>query len=112
MQAATHIRNVIRAVYSHAISRCCYTGRNPASLVTLPAIAHKDPHTLTLVQLKEVLAAMRFPESTIALFSILTDMNLVEICGLQWQYVNLSNNRHFVEEDWIPAKTIAIRNQW
>jgi len=112
IQTATHIRNVIRAVFSHAISTCCHVGPNPASQVALPPITRKDAHTLTLVQLKDVLAAMRFPESTIALFSILTGMNLVEICGLQWQYVNLSNNRHFVEDDWIPAKTIAIRNQW
>ena len=112
IQTATHIRNVIRAVYSHAISTGSYTGRNPAALVTLPAVAPKDEQSLTLVQLKSVLAAMRFPESTIALFSILTDMNLVEICGLQWQYVNLSNDRRFVEDDWIPAKAIAIRNQW
>ena len=112
IQTVTHIRNVIRAIYSHAIVACSYTGRNPAALVTLPTISHKGAHALTLAQLKEVMAAMRFPERAIALFSILTEMNLVEICGLQWQFVNLSANRHFVEEDWIPAKTIAVRNQW
>jgi len=112
IQTVTHIRNVIRAIYSHAIAACYYTGRNPAALVTLPTISHKGAQTLTLAQLKEVMAAMRFPERAIALFSLLTEMNLVEICGLQWQFANLSANRHFVEGDWIPAKTIAVRNQW
>jgi hypothetical protein len=31
---------------------------------------------------------------------------------LQWQYVNLSGNRQSVEGEWIPPKTIAVRNQW
>ncbi len=112
IQTATHIRNVIRAIYSHAIVACRYKGRNPATLVSMPAMAHKDAHSLTLAQLKQVMAAMRFPERPIALFSILTEMNLVEICGVQWQYVNLSADRHFVQEEWLPPKTIAVRNQW
>lgn len=112
LQTATHIRNVIRAIYSHAIVACCYTGRNPAALVSMPAMARKDTHTLSTQQLRRVLEVMRFPERAIALFSILTEMNLVEISGLQWQFVNLSNNRLFVDEEWIPARTIAVRNQW
>jgi len=112
IQTATHIRNVIRAIYSHAMTACSYTGTNPAALVTLPAVAHKNPRTLTLAELKEVMPLMRFPERAIALFALLTEMNLVEICGLQWQYVNLSSTRYSFEGDWIPAKAIAVRNQW
>jgi CRP-like cAMP-binding protein/integrase len=111
-QTAKHIRNVICAIYSHAIKACCYKGSNPAALVPLPAVVQSDEHVLTLVQLKEVMALMRFPESTIALLALLTEMNMVEISGLQWQWVNLSDNAQLVGEDWIPAKTIAVRNQW
>jgi hypothetical protein len=112
LQTVTHIRNVIRTIYSHAIKACGYTGKNPAELVPLPAVVHRDKHVLTLIELKEVMKLMRFPESVIALFALLTDMNMVEISGLQWQYVNLSGNALLVGEDWIPAKTIAVRNQW
>lgn len=112
LQTVTHIRNVIRAIYSHAIKACGYTGKNPAALVPLPAVVHRDRHVLTLNELKEVMTLMRFPESVIALFALLTDMNMVEISGLQWQYVNLSGNAHLVGEDWVPAKAIAVRNQW
>lgn len=112
LQTVTHIRNVIRTIYSHAIKACGYTGTNPAALVPLPAVVHRDKHVLTLNELKEVMTLMRFPESVIALFALLTDMKMVEISGLQWQYVNLSGNAHLVGEDWIPAKTIAVRNQW
>jgi integrase len=112
LQTATHIRNVIRAIYSYAISACSYAGRNPAALVTLPAVARKNAQTLTLAQLKQVMSVMRFPERAIALFALLTEMNLVEICGLQWQNVNLSSTAYLVGQDLIPAKTIAVRNQW
>ena len=112
LQTATHIRNVIRAIYSHAIRACCFTGSNPGALVPLPAVVHGDEHVLTLAQLKEVLALMRFPENAIALFALQTEMSLVEISGLQWQSVNLSGDAQRAGEDWIPAKTIAIRNQW
>ena len=112
IQTATHIRNVIRAIFSHAISSGCYNGKNPAEQVTLPAMARKKAHTLTLAELKQVLHVMRYPEKHIALFAILTEMNVTEICGLQWKYVNLSNEGHPVDEDWIPPKNIAVRNQW
>jgi integrase len=112
IQTATHIRNVIRAIYSHAIGACGYEGRNPAALVTLPAVVQKNAHTLTLAQLAEVMALMRFPERAIALFVLQTEMNLVEICGLQWRHVNLTGNGYSVDGDWIHARTIAVRNQW
>ncbi len=112
LQTAKHIRNVIGAIYSHAIKACCYTGSNPAALVPLPAVVPRDDHVLTLAQLKEVMGLMRFPESAIALFALLTEMSLVEISGLQWQCVNLSGNAQLSGEDWIPAKTIAVRSQW
>ena len=112
LQTVTHIRNVIRTIYSHATKACGYTGKNPAALVPLPAVVHRDKHVLTLAELKEVMTLMRSPESVIALFALLTDMNLVEISGLRWQYLNLSGNAQLVGEDWIPAKTIAVRNQW
>jgi hypothetical protein len=112
LQTVTHIRNVIRTIYSHATKACGYRGTNPAALVPLPTVGHRDKHALTLAELGEVMTLMRSPESVIALFALLTDMNLVEISGLQWQSVNLSGNAQLVGEEWIPAKTIAIRNQW
>ena len=112
LQTATHIRNVVRAIYSYAITACSYKGANPAALVTLPTVAHTNERTLTLAEIEMMVPMMRYPERAMALLTLLTDMNLVEICGLQWKYVNLSSNRSPVEGDWIAAKTIAIRNQW
>jgi len=111
IQTATHIRSVIRAIFSHAIATNHYSGENPATVITLPRMARKEPHALTVAQLKELIPVMRYPEKHIALFATLTDLNLAEICGLQWKYVNLTTDRHFVDGEWIPGRTIAVRRQ-
>src|ERR1700732_3985584 len=101
IQTVTHIRNVLRAIFSHAIRACKYEGLNPATQVALPAMARKKAHTLTLAQLKQVMPVMHYPEKGIALFALLTEMSVAEICGLQWQYVNVSSNGIAVEDDWV-----------
>jgi len=110
-QTATHIRNVIRAIFAHAKLTGCYAGTNPATLVTVPAVTRREPHTLSLAQLKPVIEAMRYPEEEIALFELLTEMNLAQICGLQWKYLNLSNVGKLLEGEFVPPKTIAVRKQ-
>src|SRR5580704_1646885 len=90
-QTATHIRNVIRTIFSQAIRSGSFYGANPATHVKLPAMSRRETHALTLTQLKQVMQWMRYPEKEIALFALLADMNVAEICGLQWKYVNLSN---------------------
>jgi integrase len=111
IQTTTHIRNVIRAIFSHAIRTGCYAEKNPAALITLPPMARKKAHTLTPAQLKHVIQVMGYPENGIALLAILTGMNVAEICGLQWEYLNLSDKARLVDEEWIPPKTIAVRKQ-
>jgi integrase len=110
-QTATHIRNVIRSVFSHAIRTGCYSGPNPASLVTLPSMTRKEPHALSLTQLKEVMNAMRHPEKNIAAFALLTELSVAEICGLQWKYLNLSHSSRLLEDEFVPPRTIAVRLQ-
>jgi integrase len=111
-QTATHIRNVIRLIFSHAIRTGCYIGDNPANRVILPAMTRKKAHTLSLCQLQEVMQAMRYPEKEITFFLLLTEMRVAEICGLQWKYINDSNvSRLLEEEESIPPRTIAIRYQ-
>ena len=110
-QTATHIRNVIRTVFSHANKVRCFVGENPAASVILPGMARKEAHALTLDQLKQVILVMRYPERQVALLGILTEMSVAEICGLQWKCVNLSDVRHMIDGEWIPPRTIAVRKQ-
>jgi integrase len=110
VQTATHIRNVVRSIFAHAIRTGFYEGKNPASMVTLPPMARRQIATLTFAQLKALLQAMRNPEREVALFVMLTDMNVAEICGLQWRYVNTSRIGQMIGQEFIPARSIAVRN--
>ena len=110
-QMATHLRNVIRNIFSYATTCGYYDGPNPAAMVEVPAIDHKPGRVLTLQQVKQVMDLMRYPEQHIALFALLTDMNVAEICGLKWKHVNLSNDRRYILEEQLPPRTIAIKMQ-
>lgn len=112
IQTATHIRNVIRAIFSYASIAYCYTGTNPTHGVELPAMARRETRSLTLLQVKQLIPAMRHPEKAMALLALLTDLNVAEICGLQWQFANISANGALVQGEWIPPKTIAVRKQF
>lgn len=111
IQTATHIRNVIRAVFSYALHTGCYSGQNPAALVRLPALPRPHRRTLTVEQLRRLFQAMRYPEKELALFTLLTEMSVVEICGLQWKFINLVSESIWADGEFIPPKTIAIRYQ-
>jgi len=54
--------------------------------------AEKNSYALTFEQMVNVLQAMRYPEWEMALIAILTGMNIAEICGLQWKFVNLTDH--------------------
>lgn len=110
-QMVTHVRNVIRNIFTHAAACGYFTGPNPATVVTVPSIAHKEVLALTLPQLKQMFELMRYPERHIALFALLSDINVAETCGLKWKWVNLSNDRHFVSGQVLPARTVAIKMQ-
>jgi integrase len=111
-QTIRHIRNVVGAVFSHALRTRHFSGDNPASLVVLPGMKRRESHCLTLEQTIKVLELMQYPEREVTLFVILTSMNIAEICGLQWKFVNLTEHHLSREGQSIPPRSILVRNQW
>ncbi len=111
-QTAKHVRNVISAIFTHAIKRRYFAGENPAIQVAPPGMTRKIAHVLTFEQTVRVLKVMRYPEMEIALLALLAGMNVAEICGLQWKHVNLADHSVNREGELIPPKTISVRNQW
>ena len=82
----SHIRATCSAIFTLAKRKQWLTGDNPAQNVRVPEIElFKELHALTMAQAKAVLAAMAYPEFQMTLISILTSMNIAEICGLQWK---------------------------
>lgn len=111
-QTVTHIRNVVSAIFAHAKKKEWFTGDNPAGPVRLPGMTRKEAHALTLAQVNEVLGVMRYPEKEMTVIAILTSMNVAEICGLQWKYVNLTEAWSNTNGELIPPRTIAVRKRW
>jgi integrase len=111
-QTVKHIRNLVSAIFAHARKSHCFNRDNPASLVPLPEMSRREAHALTLSQAKQVLDVMQYPEKEITLTTILTSMNVAEICGLQWKCVNLTGEWTEVDGEAIPPGTIAVRKQW
>ena len=111
-QTVKHIRNVIHAIISHAQREGCFTGNNPVSLIKLPPMIRKTEQNLTIGQIKAMLSLMQYPEKEMALITITTGMNIVEICELQWKHVNLTDSDRYVDGELIPERSIAVRARW
>jgi integrase len=111
IQTATHVRNVIRSIFSHAIRAGFYFEPNPAASVVLPRIERKAADSLSFTQLQAVLCTMGYPERELVLLTLLTEMTIVEICGLQWKYVNLLSTSRIVDGEVIPPFATAVRRQ-
>ncbi len=111
-QTAKHIRSVLSAIVAHAIREGHFKGGNPAILVSLPGMRRKTSHALTFEQTVRALQSMRYPEFEMTLIAILTGMNIAEICGLQWKYINATDQHVSREGEIIFPRTIAVRKQW
>lgn len=111
-QTVAHIRNVVAAIFSHAQKEQCFAGANPASQVKLSKVTSQKRGALSFAQAREVIRAMRSPERELALLAISTDMNMAEICGLQWKHVNLTGETIWADGERIPQRSIAVRKQW
>ena len=111
-QTVKHIRNVVSAIFAHAIRERYFFGKNPTRSVELPGMTRKESHSLTLPETIKILKVMQYPECQMTLIAILTSMNMSEICGLQWKNVNLTVGSVNREGEIIPPRTIAVRKQW
>ena len=111
-QTVRHIRSVVSAIFSYAMQELIFTGANPARSTKLPESVCSSVPALTLAQTEEVLRVMRYPEKEMTLIALLTDMNVSEICGLQWKNVNLTGAWSNAVVDPIPPITIDVNKRW
>jgi integrase len=111
-QTVKHIRNVFSAIVSHAQREGCFQGQNPASLVKLPKVVRENQHNLTFQQTRAILELLPHPAKAIAVFTVTTSMNLKEIVDLRWKHVNLDHSARYVDGEFIPAMSLAVRASW
>lgn len=106
------VRNFVSTVFSYARQELVFTGVNPASAVNLPSIDRGSTRIVTLEQLDQVLRAMRYPERQLTIIGLLTDLNVSEICGLQWKHVNLIGSWSDSDGELIPPLAISVKKRW
>jgi integrase len=111
-QTAKHIRNVISAIFSHAIRERYFLGDNPVSLVKPPKHRREDVVELTPDQAMVALGIMQYPEREMTLIGIFTGMSPAEIIGLQWEQVNLGNEELNETGLRVPPRSICVRKRW
>jgi len=109
---ATNLRNVVSAIFSHAIQERCFTGGNPVKLAKLQLDRCKGASELTLDQARRAISVMQYPEKEMTLLAIFTGMSPAEIYGLQWKRVNLTRSDRIADGKPVPSRTIAVRKQW
>ncbi len=109
---ATHIRNCISAIFEHAESKDWFSGRNPAKRVKLPENVTQPNCALTFEELKTVAGSLDPMTRAMAVCASLTSMNVAEMCGLRWKYMNLSDEWRTVDGESLTPWTLAVRSQW
>lgn len=111
-QTVKHIRNVVSAILAHARREGFVVASNAVSDVDLPAMARRRAYHLTIQQTRIVLDSMNNPMRAAALLTILTGMNISQICALQWRHVNLTDSPVWSQGEFLPAESIAAQKQY
>jgi integrase len=109
-RTVAHIRKVVSAIFEYAVTINYYSGDNPASHLRMPE--KRDVRKKTAYTREEAQALLDFldsPEREMVLMSLLTSMNVAELCGLRWRYVNLTDQFALVDGEAIPPLRAAVR---
>jgi integrase len=109
-RTVAHIRKVVSAIFEYAVTINYYSGDNPASHLRMPE--KRDVRKKTAYTREEAQALLDFldsPEREMVLMSLLTSMNVAELCGLRWRYVNLTDQFALVDGEAIPPFRAAVR---
>jgi len=107
-QTVKHIKNVVSAIISHAKREGILSGDNPMADVHLPPPKRKAFH-VSPIEARALFRMMGRPERQIALIALNGNMSVSEVCGLQWNHVNLTQRFMYVEGNIIPPQTILVR---
>lgn len=112
VQTALHIRNVISAVFNCAKWRSVFVGENPARGVRLPEMERKEALALTFEQGKALLAELPSPVAEMALVSMTCSLNVAELLGLRWKWINLTAEPVVVDTELLHPYTLAVRQNY
>lgn len=112
VQTATHIRNVISAIFNHAKQRRAFYGDNPTFGVRMPEMQRKERHAMNFAQASALVNMLPTTAREMVLLSILTSLNVAELLGLAWKWVNLDEESATVAGEELPGRTLGVRQNF
>lgn len=112
VQTAKHVKNIVSAIFRHAIECEWISSANPAAHVRLPEMERRIMPALSFQQVSNLLAVLQSPYREMVMFAVLTGLNIAEVLGVCWQAVNLSDRPVFSNGETLPPWTVAVRQQW
>jgi integrase len=111
-QTRLHVKNALSAIFEHAIGIEWLGSRNPAKSIKLPEMHRKPAHALDVNQARALLEVLHSPAREMSMTAILTSMNVAEICGLIWKYLNLTDSWKVIDGEAVAPLSLLVRQQW
>jgi integrase len=72
----------------------------------------KEKRALSIEEAQAVLERLEDPLRTMVLMSLTTSLNVAELCGLKWRYVNMSDKPLLLDGEIIPPWSFAVRKNF
>ncbi len=111
-QTLLHVRNVLSAMFRMAKRMHLYSGDLPTEGVEIGEITHKARRALTPAQFVDLVNALTSPYKQLTYFLGVTGLRIGEACGLRWQYVNLTDEPVYVDDQSLPPMCLGVRWNW
>lgn len=112
-QTAVHIKNGISAIFRHAKLTGHFVGENPASLFRMKEVRRiRVRSALSFERAAAVISALSPPAREMAFLSIVTSLNVAEMCGLRWKRVNLTADFIATDGEAIRPYALIVRENY
>lgn len=108
-QTVKHIVNAVSGVFHHAKVSQCYVGENPAKDVRLPEKRVRAAQSVSFAHIRMLIQQLSSPSREMAALAVGTSMNVAEMCGLRWRWVNLTDGVVQVDQDILAPFSLAVR---
>src|SRR5581483_6608466 len=107
-----HLRTTLTTVFNHAKNENFFSGDNPASKVRLVETQSPERYAYSFEEAQLILSHLRSPVTEMVLASMVTSMNVAELCGLLWKRINLTPKTIFSAGEAIPPCSALVRENF
>ena len=107
-----HIRTTLTTIFNHAKTENYFSGDNPASKVRLVETQSPERYAYSFEEAQVILSRLASPVAEMVLASMLTSMNVAELCGLLWKRINLTSKTVFSAGEAIPPCSALVRENF